>query len=259
VTGADEITWVGHATVLFDIDGFRVITDPTLTRRVAHLRRRRPLPSSSAGDVDLVLLSHAHMDHLHLPSLRRLRPTVPMIAAAGSGSLLRKAGFSDVTEVAVGDRLDRGPVIIEVVHAAHKSGRGPHSRVDAPPVGYVIDTGERRFYFAGDTDLFPDMSELHDIDVALLPIWGWGPDVGTGHLDPTSAAEATQLIRPRLVVPMHWGTYAPEDGRRRLPPWLDDPMGHFLDELTTIGEQDRLHVLEPGGTLTMPRCGDGAS
>ncbi len=255
----DEITWVGHATVRFDIDGYRMITDPVLTRRVAHLRRRRPLPDSSVADVDLVLLSHAHMDHLHLPSLRLLRPTTQVIAAAGSGPLLRKAGFDDVTEVTVGDRLDRGPVTVEVVPAAHKSGRGPHTRVEAKPVGYVIDTGNRRFYFAGDTDLFAEMSDLRAIDVALLPIWGWGPNIGGGHLDPARAAEATRLIRPRIVVPMHWGTYAPEDGRRRPPRWLEDPMAYFSDELTKIGERGRLHVLEPGGSLAVPRSAEGAS
>ena len=250
VTVADKLTWVGHATVLFESGDFRVITDPLLTRRVAHLRRRRPLPASDVTDVDLVLLSHAHMDHLHLPSLRRLRPGAQFITPRGSGSLLRKAGFVDVSEVTVGDCLERGPVTVEVVPAVHKPGRGPHTKVSAEPVGYIIDTGRKRFYFAGDTDLFPGMADLDDIDVALLPIWGWGPSIGSGHLDPQRATEATRLIRPGLVVPMHWGTYAPEDGRRRLPQWFKEPATLFGNELAAAGESERFEPIEPGETLT---------
>ena len=256
MTPGEELTWAGHATVLLDIGGFRILTDPTLTRRVAHLRRRRPLPAPDIGDVDLVLLSHAHMDHLHLPSLRRVRPTARHVAPEGTAPLLRAAGRSGITEVVVGDRVEIGPVTIEVVPAAHPPGRGPHSRIVARPVGYVVDTGTRRYYFAGDTDLFDGMRALRDVDVALLPIWGWGPTIGNGHLDPTRAAAASVLIRPGLVVPMHWGTYAPEDGRRRVPPWFHDPIARFDRELAAVGESDRLQVVEPGGTLTLPSLED---
>lgn len=248
---ADVITWVGHATVLFDIGGFRVITDPALTRRVAHLRRRRPLPDPATTDVDLVLLSHAHMDHLHLPSLRLLRSSARVITPTGSARLARAAGLQEVVEVEVGDRVEVGPVTVEAVPAAHKPGRGPHSRIDARPVGYVVDSGARRYYFAGDTDLFDDMNQLEDIDVALLPIWGWGSTIGNGHLDPERATEASRRIRPRFVVPMHWGTYAPEDGRRRPPPWFERPIETFESVFTQSGQRDRLRVIEPGGSLTI--------
>jgi L-ascorbate metabolism protein UlaG (beta-lactamase superfamily) len=149
----------------------------------------------------------------------------------------------------VGDRLERGPVTVEVVPAVHKPGRGPHTKLSAEPVGYIIDTGQKRFYFAGDTDLFPEMADLDDIDVALLPIWGWGPSIGSGHLDPHRATEATRLIRPGLVVPIHWGTYAPEDGRRRLPQWFEEPTTLFGDELAAAGESERFELIEPGGSL----------
>ena len=89
-----ELTWVGHASALMDFDGHRVLTDPLLTKRVAHLRRRRPDPPPETYDVDTVLLSHVHVDHLHLPSLRRLRPSTHIITPRGSGRLLRKAGFA---------------------------------------------------------------------------------------------------------------------------------------------------------------------
>ena len=247
-----ELTWAGHATTLVDAGGYRVITDPLLTKRVAHLRRRRPLPSADLNDVDLILLSHVHLDHLHLPSLKRIRPTVEVLTPTGSGRLLRKAGFDRVREVNVGDRVDCGPVTIEVVPAAHKHGRGPHSRVTARPVGYVINGDDQRIYFPGDTDLFTGMADLGDIDVAFLPIWGWGSSLGIGHLDPTRAATATGLIRPGIVVPIHWGTYAPEDGRRNLPTWFDTPPEQFETALTDAELSHHLHLLQPGGSVSVP-------
>ena len=123
-----NVTWIGHSTILVDVGGYRVITDPLLTRRVAHLRRRRPLPPADHADVDLTLLSHIHLDHLHLPSIRQLRPSSAFIVPRNGAPLLRKAGFDDVTEVVEGDILEAGPLRIEVVHAEHKAGRGPHTR-----------------------------------------------------------------------------------------------------------------------------------
>ena len=242
----DRLTWIGHATVLLEMAEHRVLTDPLLTRRVAHLRRRCPLPDASITDVDVVLVTHLHMDHLHLRSLRRIRPGARVIAPTGSVPLLRSAGVTSWTEVAVGDRVEHGPLTIDVVPARHGSGRGPHSRVTADPVGYVVGAGERRHYVAGDTDLFDEMADLGVVDVAFLPIWGWGPTIGSGHLDPARAAVATELIRPRVVVPVHWGTYAPEDVRRRLPSWFEGPMHRFDDELRAAGLHSRLQVVRPG-------------
>ena len=91
--------------------------------------------------------------------------------------------------------------------AEHEGSRGPFG-ASADAVGYVI-TGSEVVYFAGDTDLFDGMHELGPVDLALVPIWGWGPGLGAGHLDPVQAAEAVARIRPRLVVPIHWGTYFP--------------------------------------------------
>ena len=249
------LRWVGHASALVDAHGHRILTDPLLTKRVAHLRRRRALPTPDVADVDTVLLSHAHLDHLHLPSLRRIRPTARILTPVGTGRLLRTAGFADVDEVRIGDHVHLdgpSPVTIEVVPAAHKHGRGPHSRISAPPVGYVIQADDRRVYFPGDTDLYDDMAALTDIDVALLPIWGWGSTLGTGHLDPSRAATATRLIEPGIVVPIHWGTYAPEDGRRAAPSWFGHPPRRFEAELDDLGLSDRLLLLEPGEEMSVP-------
>ena len=258
------VTWVGHATLLIDVDGYRIITDPALTSRLAHLRRRRPLVA--VGDVDTLLLSHVHMDHLHQPSLRRVCPTERVLVPAGARSLVprfRRRPSSSTTAVVTpavhdvrpGDRFslreDDVPVTIDVVHAEHGSRRGPHSRVVAEPVGYVVRLGSTSLYFAGDTDLFTSMRELGPIDVAFIPIWGWGPSLGEKHLDPVSAATATHWIDPVRVVPIHWGTYSPIRAGRGDPPWLERPIGAFRSALEDLGLVDRLQVVEPGGSFTI--------
>jgi len=246
-----ELTWSGHASVLIDTGTTRIVTDPLLNRRVAHLRRRVALPHPDTADVDVVLLSHAHLDHLHLPSLKHIRRNTRIFTPAGTGHLLRSVGFDDVSEVTVGDRAQVGDVSFEVVPAAHSHKRGPHSRVEAQPVGYVVDDGTHRIYFPGDTDLFDEMADLTDIDVALLPIWGWGSTLGTGHLDPTRAATATGLIVPKMVVPIHWGTYSPEDGRRRTPVWFATPPTRFEAALTDLDLHRLLTVVQPGERVNL--------
>jgi L-ascorbate metabolism protein UlaG (beta-lactamase superfamily) len=143
----------------------------------------------------------------------------------------------------------RSAVDVEVVPAHHLSGRGPHSRVSAPPVGYVVRARGRAVYFAGDTDLFDEMHTLGPLDVALLPIWGWGHTLGERHLNPESAAIATSWLDPTTVVPIHWGTYSAIRFGGGRPAWIDQPPTAFRDALTGLGLDDRLRVLQPGESL----------
>jgi L-ascorbate metabolism protein UlaG (beta-lactamase superfamily) len=247
----DQLTWVGHSTVALDLAGVRLITDPLLTGRVAHLRRHVTLDEADISGVDAVLISHVHLDHLHVPSLRLLPHGIPLIVPAGAGGLVRGRGFADVRETRVGDTTRLGAVEILTVPARHRDRRGPHSRIVAPPVGYVVRAPSGSVYFAGDTDLFPEMAHLAPVDVALLPIWGWGPTLGEGHLDPRRAAEAAAMLEARLVVPIHWGTYSPSIVRRRRPAWLSQPVDEFLTELSREGLAGRARVLAPGERLIL--------
>jgi L-ascorbate metabolism protein UlaG (beta-lactamase superfamily) len=208
---AATVTWIGHSTVLLELDGVRLLTDPVLRGRVAHLRRTAPLGPPPAG-VDAVLISHAHHDHLDLPSLARLGREQRIIVPRGSALALRRRGFRQVEQLDPGEETRIGPVTVTATCADHSGARfgAPRTRWHAGErphaVGYVV-TGRRTAYFAGDTDLFAGMAELAPaLDLALLPVWGWGPSVGPGHLDPLRAARALRLIRPRLAVPIHWGT-----------------------------------------------------
>jgi L-ascorbate metabolism protein UlaG (beta-lactamase superfamily) len=202
------ITWLGHATVLLDIDGTRLLTDPVLGGRIGPLVRIAPPVRPGATDaLDGVLLSHLHADHADVPSLKRVARSLPVLAPRGAGRWLAGLGLREVHELDPGDEVRMGSVRVRATPAEHGRSRRPLGP-KADPIGYIV-FGSRRVYFAGDTDLFSAMAKLTgSVDVALLPIWGWGSSLGPGHLDPTRAAQAAALIAPRLVVPIHWGTFA---------------------------------------------------
>jgi L-ascorbate metabolism protein UlaG (beta-lactamase superfamily) len=197
-----QLTWLGHGTVLVEIDGVALLTDPVLRSRVAHLRRRGPRPAVPER-VDAILISHVHYDHLDLRSLQVLPRSARIVVPRGAGRLVRRYGFAAVDEVDAGDTLSLDGLRVDVVPAEH----GTVRRLvrELPAVGFVA-RGSRSVYYAGDTDLFARMAELRPVDVACLPVSGWGPRLPAGHLNPERAAEALALLRPRIAVPIHWGT-----------------------------------------------------
>ncbi len=239
-----RITYIGHSTTVIELDGMRLLTDPILRGRVAHLRRTSPAPDP--GEVDAVLISHGHHDHLDLRSLERLPRATRVVLPRGLGGLVRARGFREVEEVGEGDEIRIGGVLVRATRADHP-GR-PSPRRAPAALGFAV-LGSRRIYFAGDTDLFPEMDGLvDDLDVALLPVWGWGPTIGTGHLDPARAAEALTLLRPRAAVPIHWGTLRPLHRGSRAR-FLHDPPEAFAAAARRCAPGVTVHVLQPGGRL----------
>ncbi|MEK6276773.1 MAG: MBL fold metallo-hydrolase [Actinomycetota bacterium] len=240
---AGAITWLGHSTVLVEIDGARIVTDPLLRERVLHLRRLHPAPDPApAGESDAILVSHLHPDHLDRRSLRLLPADIPLIGPAGTRRTLR---FSrrEVVEVRAGEATQVGPLRVRAVPAAHDPRRHPLARA-GEALGFVIE-GTRSVYFAGDTELFEEMSQIGPVDVALLPVWGWGPRAATGHLDPEQAVEALRRIRPRLCVPIHWGTLVPLHLQRKRPRWLTDPPHELLRLAAQEAPEVEVRILEP--------------
>ena len=240
-----RIEYVGHATVHVDLDGVRLLTDPMLRNRVAHLRRATRVSPRAVRGVDAVLISHGHYDHLDLPSLEKLGKKLPIVVPRGLGGLLRRKKFESVLEVEAGETLSIGDIEIRAVPADHDRGRAPFG-ASADPVGYVV-SGSASIYFAGDTDLFDDMAGLGPVDVGLIPIWGWGPGLGGGHLDPERAAEAVARIGPKIVIPIHWGTYFPIHlGLTGKPGFVDLPPVQFAAALKESAPDVELRVLRVG-------------
>jgi L-ascorbate metabolism protein UlaG (beta-lactamase superfamily) len=246
------LAYIGHSTVLVELDGVRLLTDPVIRKRVAHLRRATSFERAALEDLDAVLVSHAHRDHLDLPSLKDVGRTTKIVVPRGIGALLRRRGFQSVVEVEEGDELSFGAVIVRATYAEHEGRRRP-GKVEGPALGYAV-LGTHRVYFAGDTGLFPKMEGLvPELDVALLPIWGWGATLGRGiHLDPATAAEALALLRPRIAVPIHWGTYHPwHHGLRHKPTFLRDPADAFAQEAARVAPEVEVRVLDPGTELPL--------
>jgi L-ascorbate metabolism protein UlaG (beta-lactamase superfamily) len=187
----------------------RLITDPVLRQQVGPLWRRTPKPHPGPlADLDVVLISHLHLDHYDPASLRLLDAGVPIVGPAGSARSLAWRGFTDVHEMRPGESLRLRDLDIVATEARHRGTRHPLARRTASN-GYVISGGGRDIYFAGDTGLFAGMADIWDgLDVALLPIAGLGPWMPEfKHLSPRHAVRAARLLRPRLVIPIHWGTY----------------------------------------------------
>jgi len=255
--------FLGHSTVRLELAGSVVLTDPVLTGRVGPLRRMSPMPDPAHfADTDLVLLSHLHSDHLHLPSLRRLSHTARVVVPRGAGRWLRGRGIGNVDELAPGEELEHGGLRVHGVPAAHSGHRfGPRSThgPQAAAMGHLVEAGGHRVYAAGDTDLFDGMAGFGPLDAALLPVWGWGLSLGPGHLDPLRAAEAVGLLRARVAVPVHWGTLA-VSGLPRLPGrvgarmrrLLVEPPHRFAAAVAAAGERTRVLVTEPGAAVALP-------
>ena len=210
-----ELSFLGHSTVRVELAGRTVLTDPLLTAGVGPLRRvvRLPDPATWAG-VDLVLISHLHGDHLHPASLRLLGTAIRVVVPRGGAAWLRRHGFTPRRRALarrVADR--RRPAHHRRPRRARRPPVGPadHPRAEHP-VARPPDRGRRahRLRSAATPTCSPACPcwRPRRVDVALLPVWGWGPSLGPGHLDPVRAAEAVARVQPRIAVPVHWGTLA---------------------------------------------------
>ena len=251
---AVRITWLGHATVLVEIDGLRLLTDPLLGAGLGPLRRVGATPDPGAiGEIDAILVSHAHPDHFDLDSLRRVSGDPLVIVPGGLGRAARRAGRS-VREVVAGEvfelsprgaaRSDTNPIRLTVVHARHwRWPLQPRARC----IGYLVE-GSLGIYFAGDTALFPRMDRIAGrVAIALLPVGRWGPHRGPDRLTPVSAVEAMRRVGARAAIPIHWGTLHPPG----MPPgsWASSAANagaRFATAGAALGLGLDIRVLRPG-------------
>ncbi len=241
-----SLTYVGHATLLIEMNGLRILTDPVLRSHVSgFIRRQVPLPVEQFKHIDAVLISHLHFDHLDLPSLRLLGHKTPLIVPRGAGRYLRRYRFTHVHEIAAGEKFTLGSVEIEATIAVHKGTRHPFAP-NVESLGFIV-RGEQTIYFAGDTDIFQEMRQFaRPLDMALLPVWGWGPTLGSGHMDPHRAAQALALLQPRLAIPIHWGTLYPVGMNYLRPRLLFAPPRLFAQHASELAPEVKIQIVEPG-------------
>jgi L-ascorbate metabolism protein UlaG (beta-lactamase superfamily) len=221
------LTWWGHSSATVEVGGLRVALDPLLTDRLAHLRRYAaspPVPEATRADV--VMVSHLHADHLHLPSLRLFPRSATLIVPPGAERLVGRLGFDRVVVAEPGTRLvveagDRtatsraqdchfaGRLEVEVLAASHDGRRLPLPGQSGEAVGFRMSAAGRSVWYPGDTGLRDDMSDVPPVDLAMVPVGGWGPTLGRDHMDPGQAARAVARVGASWAVPVHWGTFWP--------------------------------------------------
>jgi L-ascorbate metabolism protein UlaG (beta-lactamase superfamily) len=238
--------------MLVESEGLRILTDPVLFDRVGPLTRvTTTLEKAHYSGIDVALVSHLHLDHFDLRSLRVLGPDVELVVPSGAADLARSEGFRRVVELGPGDRHVVGSVSLTATPAVHGGFRPPFGP-RAAAVGYLIEAGEFRTYFAGDTDVWAGMAELGpELDVALLPVWGWGPRLGPGHLDPARAVTALHLLRPRFVIPIHWGTLWPFGLGRVRSGRLTDPPLEFAARVAATDNPAAVLLTPPGEPVAL--------
>jgi L-ascorbate metabolism protein UlaG (beta-lactamase superfamily) len=240
------ITFGGHATVVARYATLAIAFDPMLGRWVGGVRRAVE-PGLAPGDFDgvgLVLISHRHADHLHLPTLRKLpRKTATIVVPAGAAANVSALGFARVIELQPGADLElRG---VQVIAYATRHGEGELARglsyvvrpVGAPgPSLYLCgDSG----YFSG----FADVGQRFAPDIAMLPIGGFYPgSFRNRHMSPLDALYAFEDLRARLLVPIHHGAFALSYER------LDEPARWLIELATARGIRDHVMVMAPGQT-----------
>jgi len=257
VTGTLAVTWWGHASATVELAGLRVATDPLHVDRLYHLRRHGPPPSSPAYDADLVLVSHLHHDHLHVPSLRRMTPGVPVLVPRGGESLV--PAEYDVRPVEPGDELEVAGATVRVLAAHHDGRRFPGSRLRGPAIGFRVERAGVSCWYPGDTGWRDDFDRVGAVDLALTPIGGWGPSLGDEHMDPDQAASAVARIGARWAVPVHWGTFWPIGlarlDRRTHHRLFVTPGERFADALREHaqggGDAARAVVVAPGARVEL--------
>jgi L-ascorbate metabolism protein UlaG (beta-lactamase superfamily) len=256
---AITIAWIGHTTTLINFYGIRILTDPALgnhigislglgtagpKRYVAPALRVKELPP-----IDVVLLSHAHMDHMDLPTLRRLPANTFTVSAKTTSDVLAGANRQKITELSWGDHTryqgPKGDLEIAAFEVKHWGERWPSER-ERGYNGYVLRREGRAILFGGDTartPLFADMRSRGPFDAAILPIGAYNPWIWH-HCTPEEAVEMANLAGARYIVPVHHQTF-------RLS---NEPMTEPIQRLQAALEPERLALSKIGETFVCPKA-----
>jgi len=216
-----RMTWLGHSTVLLEVGGRRVLTDPVFGERASPLsfagpRRFHPTPArlDELPPLDAVLLSHDHYDHLCKQTIAALaRSPVPIVTSLGVGAHLEALGVAPqrVVELDWGESQEVGGVRFSAAPAQHFSGRGLHDRNATLWSSWVLEAGKHRVFFSGDTGLTEELKGIAakhgPFDLVMLEVGAWHPAWGDIHLGPRNALTAAQWLGGGTLFPVHWGTF----------------------------------------------------
>jgi L-ascorbate metabolism protein UlaG (beta-lactamase superfamily) len=201
------------------------------------------------------VISHLHADHCHLPSLRRLAPGTKLVGPTGIARFLRGsmgAAAPDCQEVVPGEEVAMGGLVLRALYAEHDDRRSPVSRHRAQPLSFLVSPGlsaRSSLWFGGDTALHDGLAEPAPVRLALVPVGGWGPGLGPGHLDGETAADAVARLSAATAIPIHFGTFWPRGLDRVAPEQFLGPERRFADRAREVAPDTEVCVLSPGESL----------
>ncbi len=244
-TGQVGVTWIGHASFLLQFPGRNVLIDPNWAKWLKVIKRlKRPgLEIHDLPNIDLVLVTHAHFDHLDRRTLRRVAADQPIVVPFEVGNLVHDLGFRSVHELGYWENYTQGPVRVTLTPCHHWGARVLHDHHRGFG-GFIIECAGRTIYHCGDTAYFPGFREIgkrFDVDVALLPIGAYDPPSGREvHMNPEQAVVAFQELGAKTMVPMHYGTF-----RLSYEP-MDEPLRRLRASARKHGITDRIAVMHEG-------------
>ncbi len=243
--GKIRVTWIGHASFLVQFPNHSVIIDPNWANWHGVVKRQREpgLDLTRMPQVDLVMVTHAHFDHLHKKSLKILESHKGIVVPQGSGSLVKKLGFSQVYEMAVWDDLKLEDLTITHTPSHHWGARYLHD-THRDYGGYVVSSGICKVFHCGDSAYFEGFKEIgkrHTPDVALMPIGAYDTPSGRDvHMNPEEAIRAFIEMEAGILIPMHYGTFPLGN-----EPY-HEPVERLMKEAERLGVADRVLIPEEG-------------
>lgn len=240
----DAAVFIGHSTVLVHLNGQNFLTDPLYLKKLFILNRHEPpgVPFQNLPKLDFILISHGHLDHMDLATLRLFPRLLPVVVPKKLEGYLARMGFQDVRPLLWGEQTLVGSLVIHALPAKHHSGRSL-AETRSVPQSYLV-RGTKGVFFAGDsalTEKFWEIGRTFDIDLALLPIGNYRPQIFRSmHMSPEDALTAMERLRAKRMVPIHWGAF------RLSLESVEDPPRRFADLLQEKRINPRATLLRPG-------------